>query len=268
MRMKWFVAGLLLVVAAVPAFPQNKDMLRLQADMITLQQQVKQLQSSVDENNASIKSLVEKIADQVNMLSGGLQKINQAVDGVKGQNDASTKELRTIMTMLAGHVGDIQEGLSSIRAQIGTVSQQVTTLKTTAEPLAGPNDLWRTAMLDSLTGNYDLSIGGFQEFLQKYPNDPRAAEGHLRIGDALAGQKKYENAEMEYDFVLQKYPESDTTRAALLKKGLAQAETTQPQAIATLNDVVKRFPNTSEASTAQAKIRELQAGQRGRTPSR
>src|SRR5262249_41369994 len=53
MRMKWFVAGLLLVVAAVPAFPQNKDMLRLQADMITLQQQVKQLQSSADENNAS-----------------------------------------------------------------------------------------------------------------------------------------------------------------------------------------------------------------------
>src|SRR5262245_45920076 len=189
MRMKWFVAGLLLILAAVPAFPQNKDMLRLQADMITLQQQVKQLQSSVDENNAAIKSLVEKIADQVNTLAGGLQKVSQAVEGVKAQNDASTKEMRTIVSMLASSVGDIHEGLSSIRAQIGTVSQQVTTLKTTAEPLAGPNDLWRTAMLDSLTSNYELSIGGFQEFLQKYPNDPRAAEAHLRIGDALTGLK-------------------------------------------------------------------------------
>ena len=258
MRMKLLVAGLLLILAAVPASSQNKDMLRLQADMITLQQQVKQLQTSVDENNAAIKSLVEKVADQVNTLAGGLQKITQAVEGVKAQNDASTKEMRTIMTMLGSSVGDLQEGLSSIRAQIGTVSQQVTTLKTNAEPLPGLNDLWRTAMLDSLTGNYELSISGFQEFLSKYPNDPRAAEAHLRIGDALFNTKKYDQAETEFDLVLQKYPESDTTRAALLKKGLAQAETNQPQAKETLSEVVKRFPNTSEAQAAQQKLRELQ----------
>src|SRR5207237_3693927 len=225
MRMKLLVAGLLLILAAVPASLQNRDMLRLQADMITLQQQVKQLQTSVDDNNAAIKSLVEKIADQVNTLAGGLQKINQAVDGVKVQNDASTKEMRTIVTMLASSVGDIQEGLSSIRAQIGTVSQQVTTLKTTAAPLPGPNDLWKEAVVDSLTGQYELANSAFQEFLQKSPNDPRAAEAHLRIGDNYVSMKKYDQAETEFDLVLQKYPESDTTRAALLKKGLAHAET-------------------------------------------
>ena len=258
MRMKCFVAGLLLILAAVPASSQNRDMLRLQADMITLQQQVKQLQTSVDDNNAAIKSLVEKIADQVNTLAGGLQKINQAVDGVKVQNDASTKEMRTIVTMLASSVGDIQEGLSSIRAQIGTVSQQVTTLKTTAAPLPGPNDLWKEAVVDSLTGQYELANSAFMDFLQKSPNDPRAAEAHLRIGDNYVSMKKYDQAETEFDLVLQKYPESDTTRAALLKKGLAQAETNQPQAKETLSEVVKRFPNTSEAQAAQQKLRELQ----------
>ena len=48
MRMKLFVAALLLVIAAGPAHAQNKQILQLQADMITLQQQVRQLQSSVD----------------------------------------------------------------------------------------------------------------------------------------------------------------------------------------------------------------------------
>ncbi|MBI4471678.1 MAG: tetratricopeptide repeat protein, partial [Acidobacteria bacterium] len=48
------------------------------------------------------------------------------------------------------------------------------------------------------------------------------------------------------------------TRSALYKKGLAQAEQNQPQqAIATLQEVVKRFPNTSEAQNASAKIRDL-----------
>ena len=262
MRMKCFVAGLLLILAAVPASSQNRDMLRLQADMITLQQQVKQLQTSVDDNNAAIKSLVEKIADQVNTLAGGLQKINQAVDGVKVQNDASTKEMRTIVTMLASSVGDIQEGLSSIRAQIGTVSQQVTTLKTTAAPLPGPNDLWKEAVVDSLTGQYELANSAFMDFLQKSPNDPRAAEAHLRIGDNYVSMKKYDQAETEFDLVLQKYPESDTTRAALLKKGLAQAETNQPQAKETLTEVVKKYPNTAEAQSAQSKLKEMQPAPR------
>src|SRR5437667_12560081 len=49
MRMKLFVVALLLMTAAGPAYSQNKDILRLEADMIMLQQQVKQLQASVDE---------------------------------------------------------------------------------------------------------------------------------------------------------------------------------------------------------------------------
>ena len=109
------------------------------------------------------------------------------------------------------------------------------------------------------TGNYDLAVSGYQEFLQKFPEDSRAPEAHLYMANSLVAQKKFEPAITEYDFVLQKYPDSDKSRAALLKKGLAQAEANQPQlAIATLNDVVKRFPNTSEAATAQSKIRELQ----------
>ena len=266
MRMKLLVPALLLIIAAGPAYSQNKDILRLEADMIMLQQQVKQLQASVDENNGATKGLIEKIADQVNTVAGSLQKIVPAIDGVKAQNDASVKEMRTILTNLNSSIGELQEGLTSVRAQINSVSQQVTSMKTTAEPLAGPNDLWKNAMVESYSGLYDLALGDFNEFLSKYPNDPRAAEAHLRMGEALQQQKKYEQAQAEYDIVLQKYPDSDTTRAALLKKGLSLAETNPQQAIATLQEVGKKFPNTSEAATAQAKIKELQPAKR--TPAR
>ena len=86
------------------------------------------------------------------------------------------------------------------------------------------------------------------------------------IGDSLAAAKKYDQALQEYDIVLQKYPDSDTSRAALLKKGLSLAETNPQQAIATLQEVAKKFPNTSEAATAQARIKELQPARR--TPAR
>lgn len=258
MRMKLFLPALLVLFAAGPAYPQNRDILQLQKDMIDVQQLVKVLQTTVDQNNAAIKGLVEKTADQVNTLAGGMQRITQTVDSLKGQNDSTSREMRTILTGLNNTMTELQEGLSSMRGQINSLSQQVTAMKTTAEPLAGPNDLWRTAYVDYSAGNWDLAISGLQDFLSKYPNDPRAPEAHLRLGDALAAQKKFDQAIPEYDFVLQKYPESDTTRAALLKKGHAQAETNPQLAIATLNEVVKKFPGTVEATNAQIKLRELQ----------
>ena len=133
-----------------------------------------------------------------------------------------------------------------MRAQLTSVSKDLREAKTTAEPLARPDELMRTAYVDYSSGQYDLAISGYMEFLQKFPNDPRAAEAHLQIAIALAAQKKFDAAVQEFDIVLQKYPESDKSRTALLKKGLTQADATQPQlAIATLNEVVKRFPNTA-----------------------
>jgi tol-pal system protein YbgF len=155
-------------------------------------------------------------------------------------------------------VGELQEGMAAVRTQLNAVSQLVTAKATTAEPLAGPEDLMRTAMVDYLAGNYDLALAGFQEFLTKYPNDPRSPEAQLYRGEAFFNQKKFDQAVVEYDMFLQKYPENDKTRTALYKKGLALAEQNQkPQALAALDKVVKEFPNTSEATNAQAKAREL-----------
>jgi len=62
----------------------------------------------------------------------------------------------------------------------------------------------------------------------------------------------------DLDSWTQKYPESDKTRTALYKKGLALAEQNQKQpALVALDKVVKDFPNTSEAINAKAKATEL-----------
>ena len=266
MKSKLFMAGLIVVLMAGPAYPQKKEILQLQADMINLTKTINQLQMTVDQNNAVMKGLVEKMADTVNSLTASLQKVNQAVDGVKSQNDRETGDLRTIITTLTTlntNMTELQEGLLSVRSQISSVSREVTTIKTTTEPLEGPNEVWRKAVLDSTVGNYDLAIEGYKEFITKFGNDRRAAEAQLAIADALSNQKKYEQALTDYDLFLQKYPGHDKTGAALYKKGLALAELNQtPQAIQTLERVVKEFPNTGEAEGAKLKLKELQPAPR------
>ena len=266
MKSKLFMAGLIVVLMAGPAYPQKKEILQLQADMINLTKTINQLQMTVDQNNAVMKGLVEKMADTVNGLTAGMQKISQAVDGIKSQNDRETGDLRTIITTLTTlntNMTELQEGLSSVRSQISSVSREVTTIKTTTEPLEGPNEVWRKAVLDSTVGNYDLAIDGYKEFITKFGNDRRAADAQLAIADALSSQKKYDQAITDYDLFLQKYPGHDKTGAALYKKGLALAELNQtPQAIQTLERVVKEFPNTSEAEGAKLKLKDLQPAPR------
>ena len=268
MRMKLFVPALLMLLAAGPAYPQNKDIQRLEVDIIDLGQRVKEIQKTVDQNDAALKGLVEKIADQVNTLAGAMQKVNGAVDLLKLQNDSTTRDVRTALTGVTNNIKEVQDGMASLQTQMGDVARAVREAKTTAVPLEGPNDLWRTASLDYVTGNFDLAISGYQEFLSKYPTDPRAAEANLNIGESLSALKKFDQAVNQYDIVLQKYPESDKSRTALLKKGLAQAETNPPQAVKTLSEVVAKFPNTSEAAGATAKLKELTPAARPRAPGR
>src|SRR6185436_14468861 len=130
-RTSLFIIALSILAAAGSAYPQNRDILQLQRDMIEVQTRVKQLQTTIDQDNALMKSLLEKTTDQVNTLSGSMQKISQTVEGIKGQNDTSSRELRTLVSTLTGMVKEIEENLTAARAQIGSVSREMTTLKTT-----------------------------------------------------------------------------------------------------------------------------------------
>src|SRR5262249_13365527 len=128
MRVNLCLSACVVLMAVVPAYPQNKDIQRLQLDVITLQQQAKQLQSTVDANESSIKTLVEKLTDQV---TTGLQK-------TKGTLEEQKSDVRTIVTTLTALTrtpSDLQEDRSTVKAKIASLSQQMTAIKTTAEPL-------------------------------------------------------------------------------------------------------------------------------------
>src|SRR5262245_60073056 len=129
-QMKFFGVVLLIVLAAGPAYPaQNREMLQLQADMVEMKALVRASQATMDKNNDVMKGLVEKIADQVNALSGGMQKINQSIDSLNTKNDATARELRSSLTTLNGTIKELEDNLSSARAQINSMSKDLASVK-------------------------------------------------------------------------------------------------------------------------------------------
>src|SRR5262245_53542346 len=167
---------MLVVILAGPAYPQNKDILRLQSDMINLSNQMKELQNSVDQNNKVLLSLVGKLADETNLLNANVQKVVDVVGSVKADNEKTASDLRVLLGQLGSNVDQINQGFSGVRDKLASLSQQLTAMKSTSEPLPSPDDLFRTAGLDFLTGSYDLAISEYKELLAKFPNYPRAIE--------------------------------------------------------------------------------------------
>src|SRR5207248_3721199 len=123
----------------------------------------------IDQENALLRGLVEKITDQVNNLSATLPKMSQAIERLSAQDNNASAEVRVILANLKNRMNELQSGLYAIQTQIGSVSDQITAAKTTVEPLPGPEDLMRAAAVDALAGNYDLAVGDYMDFLSKYP---------------------------------------------------------------------------------------------------
>lgn len=257
MRKLLFVAVFVCLSSGM-SYGQRQEIIQLQADIIRLTQQVAEIQNSLDDRNSTLQGLVEQLFDRVVPLADAVERISASIDDMRAGTDRLSGEMRVLVSNLGDDIEIMDRSLGEIRGEMNAVSQQLTNLNTTTSNLESPEGLIRFAVADMLAGNYELAIDGFREFIDTFSASPRASEAQLYIGDAYFNQEAYEQAIIEYDYLLQKYPESDKTVSALLKKGLALAAMGQTQdAITYLRQVVSDYPNSSEAARAEQEIEAL-----------
>lgn len=255
---KPFLVAFALLVAASPALGQRREIVQLQADIIRLTQQVTEIQNSLDDRNTVVQNLVEQLYDRLVSLAGTVDRITGTLNDVQTSNDRLSGEMRVLMSNLRDDVEIMDRSLGELRGEVNGMAQQLTTMQTTAEQLESPEGLMRLAVTDFLSGNYELATEGFREYLDSYPTSSRAAEAQLYMGDVHFNQREYDQAIIEYDLLLQKYPNSVKKVTALYKKGLALAELDETEdALTYLRQVVSDFPDSTEAASAQQKIDEL-----------
>lgn len=257
------IAGVLALAAmAPPAYPQRaseRDMLNdLTKDVIDLRNSVRALQDSVDQKNNALTTLVQRMSEQFSSLSAGITQLGQAIKTDDEKAGRDLQELRTLVTALKKNADEMNESLTGINNQVGSLSRQLTEMKTTEEPLPSASELWNLAWSDYSSGSYDLAIRGFRDLLTQYPASERAPSALIYVGKSLFAQKKFDQALIEYDQALQNFPTSDKTCSALYEKGLTLIELKKaPDAKATLDRVVKECAGKPEAASASTALKTL-----------
>jgi tol-pal system protein YbgF len=112
-------------------------------------------------------------------------------------------------------------------------------------------------------GRYPDAVRGFELYLTKYPQGPRADSAYYWLGEGYYMQKEFTPALKAYQAMLEKYPDSSKAGYALLKVGFSQYELKAfRNARATLEKVVAGYPGTDAARLAAERLARMDVEKR------
>jgi tol-pal system protein YbgF len=255
-----------------PAFAQKKDTLLLMRQLDTLQQSVQNIQRTVDTQTAVLKTLVEQANDNVNSMKLAMEELKKATQ----QNLASSNARLEAMTT---QIQSLSESLEEAKARIAKLSEQVTQTQNIIQTLHAPpavgglsgvagdarpanlpdaQTLYNSGLSSYTSGQYQLAMQAFQEYLQYYGDTDLASNAQFYIGECYYSTGDYERAIQEYDKGMERYPSGNKLPAAQLKKGYALLALDRKQAgVQELRSLLRRYPNSREADLAKQRLKKL-----------
>lgn len=108
--------------------------------------------------------------------------------------------------------------------------------------------------------DYKRAIDRFRAFLKKHSKSAYADNAQYWIGEAYYALREFDQAILEFDAVRRNHPKGDKVPAALLKQGFAFAELgDKVDARLILQELINRYPQSSEASKAKQKLKSLES---------
>jgi tol-pal system protein YbgF len=236
--------------------------------------------SVVDSDLASLKKEQEKNSLTVASMSKGnansaadVSDLRETIQQLRGQLEALKKD----MARDAKKNDELKDRLDSIAVKVRFIESfleigkkdSVSDDKGTKPPANGvaaketvkkqdKETLYAAAYQTFKDGNYDKSRTEFKSFLAAYPETEYAGNAQYWIGECYYFEKDYEQAILEYEKVSKNHPKGNKVSSALLKQGLSFLKLNdKTSARLILQQVIKDFPNTTQARIARVKLQEI-----------
>lgn len=284
--MSWIrLSFVLLLSGSIPLCAQKtNDLIReLQRDLATLQQDVKTLNSKFDERIAVITTLINQALREADASSKGVAVIDrQLKDSLREQQGLVANSLAPLGSKvdnlssdymaLSENVKDLGARLNKQQATLEKILTAVTTMQAPAPPppsnneqagmpagcptTIGPEQVYTQAMRDKDSGNADLAIVEFQDYIKCWPTGDKTADAHFYLGETFYSLKKdYDSAVTAYDVMIEKYPDHKKAPDAMYMKGRALMMSDQrTKARQVFQELMKLYPNTEASRKAKSVV--------------
>lgn len=279
------LAALTLIGSAL-SFGASKEIVELQRDVALLQDKMDTMQRDLDTKLGALTAMLQAVQDNSAKSNASLQ---DALSNGVGKQLAPVSGLSAKVDSMGDDVHALRDSLNDLSARLERMDAKMTDLKnqmqiiqnppaapgaavpgtapgtqpqagTASGPPAGmtAEKTYTDARRDLQTGNTDLALQEFQQYLTYFPNTELAASAQYYIGEILFRRSDYTNAIPAFDAVLERYPENPKTADAHFMKGMALLKAGQrSRAVQEFRTLVANYPRTDDARKAQQQLRQL-----------
>lgn len=223
--------------------------------------QLSELKKSSDALDAMRKGQANSAAD-ISELRENLQQLRGQVELLKKDSSSSSKKDEQLLNNMLLRINFIENFLEIGNKNSSDASDK--SGKTNGVAVKDPvkkqdkAKAYSSAYQTFQEGHYAKARSEFQEFLAAYPDSEYSDNAQFWIGECYFFEQKYESAILEYEKVTKNYPNGNKVPYALLKQGISFLKLgDKTSAKLLLQEVIKTYPNTSQARIARSNLQEI-----------
>lgn len=229
----------------------------------TSSRQFEELQLQVNVLEQQNRAIEEKLiaADSLNRtLLEALHVFKARTEFADEAGDARLEEISAKQNDILDRVGRLQQSLTALQQGLIRSPAEIVQDSTSDSTSAGftytdARRIFDSAFKDLTSGDYNLAVLGFTEYIKTFPNTDLTDDAQFWIGECHYRQMNFEAAREGYALVEKKYSDSDKMASALYKLGRCYEELGDAAgAKKYFEDTVARFPDTQEAELANDKL--------------
>ncbi len=298
----------LLTLIALPqaGFGQKKEILEMQRDMSLLQDQMRSMQRGQDEKFAALEVLLKQTLEASNKANTSVALLEAKMTDRLANQDKSLAlpiaSMGTKVDAMGSDFGGVREAVRDLESKIAKMQGQLVDLSSLVKlmnekqlapppapvvPAAEPTkpnaattvpsecagtsaeQLYNNAMRDRSSGNSDLAVAQFQDYVKCYGTTDRAPLALYQVGVIYYLRGDHENAIATMDKVINDYPQNTQIPNAMLVKARALVKVGQKEsARSEFKDLIAKYPDSDSAAKARVDLVQINPARPASTPAK
>jgi tol-pal system protein YbgF len=237
----------------------------------TLQQRFDQLEETLIGRRQSENGVRDLYASQY----AELEQIREELRRLNGQLDETTHRISQNMQAVGDIAQNAREAAVSNDKRLGRVERYLgfdagkpsaadeapaaSVAPPRAEAALTETQAYAAAKQAYDEGEWDAAFKGFEAFLSRFPQSELADNSRFWIGEIYYNKGLFKEAVIEYQTVIETYPDGNKVPAAFLKQGISFHNLGEiDNARLAMQELLRRFPNANEAAIARQYMSRLQ----------
>jgi TolA-binding protein len=208
---------------------------------------------------------------EMNVQVARLKTVLDEAKGLLGRNsaDLGTKVAKgeTDVAQIQGQIEEARHLVRALEARLQAQEARLAGIESTQGKIVErvaptmPEDkeaLWQSAQQHITGGRRPNARNFLHAFIERFPQDSRAAQAYLLVGQSFAVEGRHTQAAAEYSKLMEVYPKATEVPEGmwLLAESFAALKFCS-DARAVLDDLLKRYPKSPRTESAKSKLRSL-----------